>query len=430
MVAGEYYKALGITVLEDDYEDVKTTDVNKNAAFLHERIHFIQNFSTLYGITNATYYLSQYLGMILKVRDGEFPISPFLPYDNEEQEFINALFTCSAGDSFDSNGKCIQCHSIQNIKMENNYSEYYSEQFPTWKNRFKEQVVLIFDDEKRYEFGAIAIEESMAYLFERYVYTVNDYSHRFPYNACELIFHYIMGEECEHDNVLIALCYVSLMTLWPGNTFIELLNELKNEKLKYTSMKEVFEFAKKKILPINATIIDEVCKKVDLVFPIAKENWIRVYEENSQYTCNWLQERYRYLAENEQEFRRAMIWVMEECESEKRVEKLSRLLNEYGHPIVIDKNGKLYSDNDKKIVHMLAPYSLWGILMEKNGMCKLYSVCKGNNKNPDNECRTMCWKHTDSHHICIMKYYLETMGLKNVEFDKLKNSPFRERGKE
>ena len=53
MVSGEYYIALGITKLDADYEKVESLDTEKNSAYLHERVHFIQNFSTLYGVTRA-----------------------------------------------------------------------------------------------------------------------------------------------------------------------------------------------------------------------------------------------------------------------------------------------------------------------------------------------------------------------------------------
>lgn len=426
MVSGEYYIALGVTKLDEDYENVGYLDVEKNSAYLHERVHFIQNCSTVYGVTRATYYLSQYLGMILKVKKGEFPLSSFLPYDNEEQDFVNALFTCSAGDTFSNDGECIQCHSIEQVVKENIYAEYYEETFPEWKDKFKEQIILKFDNDCRYELGGNAISESMAYLFEKFFFSSNDYSHRFPYNVCEMLYQYVVGEDCQKITILIALCYASMMTMWPGNTFIELLYEFKEKKDEIQSMQDVFELSSSKMLLINESIITELCRRIDLIFPIEKENPIDIFEEESKYTCEWLKERYRYISGHESKFRDALIWVMEECEEERKISAMTKLLDEYGQPLIIDKNGKLYNANDKKMVHLLAPFALWGLLMERNGKCSLYQVCKGNDKKPDIMCCSECWKHECIENICIFRYYLYKMGLGDIQFENLRNSPFKE----
>lgn len=426
MISGEYYIALGITRLNEDYGKVEGSNDEKNSAYLHERVHYIQNCSTVYGLAVATYYLDKYLGMVQKAREGEFPISSFLPYNSEEQDFINAMFSCAAGDAFTKEGQCVQCHSIHGIVKEDVYGEFYADAFPKWKNRFKEQIILKFDGDKRYEFGGSAISESMAYLFERYFFGSHDYAHRFPYNTCEMLYQYIVGEECQKITILIALCYASMMSMWPGNTFIELLYEFKEKRNDIRSMKDVFNLSTSRNRTINTCIIDTLCKCIDMIFPVEKENPIEIYEMESQYTREWLKKRYRYISEHEFEFREALIWIMEECEKENRIFAMARLLDEYGHPLIIDKNGKLYNANDKKLVHILAPFSLWGVLMERNGKCSLYQICKGNNKKTDRECYSKCWKHVcDRDNVCIFRYYLYKMGLGDVQFEDLNNSPFK-----
>ena len=371
--------------------------------------------------------MRQYLGMIHKVKEGEFPISSFLPYDGNEEDFYNAIFSCSAGDSFSEDGQCIECHKIQKISEEDAYIDYYKDDFPKSRDDFKKQVILEFDDDKRYEFGGSALSESMAYLFEEYFFDSHDYSHVFPYNVCELLYQYIIGENCKKNTVLIALCYASMMSLFPGNTFIELLYELKEKKDKIQSMEDVFKLSDSKMLPVNKNIINELCMYIDRIFPVETENPIKIFEEESKYIRDWIKERYRYIAGHETEFREALIWIMEVCKKEKRISALAKLLDEYGHPLFVDKNGKLYSMNDEKMVHILAPFSLWGLLMERKGKCSLYQICKGNDQNTDVKCDSECWKHMCKDKKCLFKYYLYKMGLGDVQFENLKNSPFKKK---
>ena len=89
MIFGKYYTVFGIIELEEDYEKVEGINIEKNSAFLHERVHYIQDFSTIYGIIQVIYNLSQYIGNINKVRSGKSVTNVFEPLDGEDQDFIH-----------------------------------------------------------------------------------------------------------------------------------------------------------------------------------------------------------------------------------------------------------------------------------------------------------------------------------------------------
>lgn len=204
MVTGEYYNIFGITRLDADLSEIQNKKEEKNVAFLHERIHYIQNFSTVYGVNRALLKMSQYLGMILQIQNGKFPAKPF---DRDDQEFISTLFEMSEGDSFDIEGNIIQCHAVQKIEEIDNYMFFdYDACFPEYRHLYKNQLILKYDDGKEYNFGGFAISESMAYLFEQIFYGRFDYSHRLPYDACNLVYKFLVNKECK-CTVLLALCY-------------------------------------------------------------------------------------------------------------------------------------------------------------------------------------------------------------------------------
>ena len=50
MVEGEYQRAFAIMKLNEDYADQKNITLEMDSAYLHEYIHFLQDFTTYYGI--------------------------------------------------------------------------------------------------------------------------------------------------------------------------------------------------------------------------------------------------------------------------------------------------------------------------------------------------------------------------------------------
>lgn len=422
MIEGEYYNIFGITYIDDDLSEMQNAKEDKNVVFLHERIHYIQNFSTVYGVNRALLKMSQYLGIILQIQHGEFPSKP---YDRDDQEFINALFEMADGDSFDGQGNVVQCHAVEEVEEIDNYSFFeYDISFPKYRYLYKKQIILKYDKGNEYDFGGFAISESMAYLFEQVFYNKEDYSHRLPYDACNLVYKFFVGEKCEKPTVLLALCYASLMTMWPGNTFVDLVKHIKEDNVKLNSAKEVFAFAKEKMKKIDPKIVEDISKKLDLIFPEEKEFPIKILEEETRYAREWLKAKYKNLTEREEEYREALIWILDEAEITKKLAAMSRLLDEYGQPIVVDAKGKMYSGEDKKIVHTLAPLSLYKIVVERTPACFMYNICLANKGIPDEDCKEWCWKHKSDNNCCILRYYLYKMGLGATQFEELKNTPF------
>lgn len=77
MVEDEYYNIFGITKLCDDYSKIQNSDKEKLSAYLHERIHYIQNFTTVYGVYKSLVSMSDYLGRIFQIQQGKFPNKPY-----------------------------------------------------------------------------------------------------------------------------------------------------------------------------------------------------------------------------------------------------------------------------------------------------------------------------------------------------------------
>lgn len=426
MITGEYYRVFGIIKLEEGYIIQENISPEMNAAFLHESIHYIQDFGTLYGINMAVYRLSCFIEMKKQIIAGKFP--EILQWDKDE-DLVNSMFKWAQGDE-EPNSGARKCHVINFIELQDNYAEYYAEDYPDKGEYFKPQVLIHYNDGKQFEFGGAAISENMAFLFEKIFFNSTDYNNDIPYNVCELLYEHVLNKKCENMSVMIAMCYASLMSKYPGYTFYELLLKLEQMEKIPTSMEQIFELAKDKMRNVTKGELDNLMNRIDMILPTEADNVMsqpiaKEYLENLKYTNNWLKERYREISQNEPAFRKAIVYILEKVESNKKRIAMSKLLEEYGEPLVIDKAGKLWNRGNLKLVFLLAPYALQELVMNKKRECALLEVCEAYRKKTTGECRTCCWKHADSNTICILRFYLYAMGLGATEFDKLEGSPFR-----
>lgn len=256
MVEGEYYNCFGIVYLDTDASEIET-DKNVQDAFLHEDIHFVQNFYTLYGVNKAIVYMS----MLARAFEFAHHNKWYLPRSDEE-DMVTSFFEIIAGDSDQK-----ACHAIENIKPENQFKELYRE-IPQYKLGVEaDTITLLFHgDNETYNFGGEAISESVAYIFEKILFNSNDYQgHQFPYNACELVYEYYFNKKCADYPALLLAGYLSLMTKKPGITFVETMQTLKERgKFSTPAVKEVL----KKVSGISDEQIKLLYERIDCLFPL------------------------------------------------------------------------------------------------------------------------------------------------------------------
>ena len=98
MVEGEYHRAFAIMKLNEDYSNPENVTLEKDSAYLHEYIHFIQDFGTCYGIDQSVDRLSRYLDMIIQIQTDNY--SGYLKL-NDEADFVSSLIVAAAGDSIE-----------------------------------------------------------------------------------------------------------------------------------------------------------------------------------------------------------------------------------------------------------------------------------------------------------------------------------------
>ena len=124
MVEGEYHRAFAIMKLNEDYSNPENVTLEKDSAYLHEYIHFIQDLGTCYGIDQSVDRLSRYLDMIIQIQTDNY--SGYLKL-NDEADFVSSLFVAAAGDSIEDISDTV-CHKVNGIEILED-KEYYEEDY-------------------------------------------------------------------------------------------------------------------------------------------------------------------------------------------------------------------------------------------------------------------------------------------------------------
>lgn len=420
LTEGEYYNVFGIVQLK---ADARRIDANQSIqdAFLHEDIHFVQNFSTLFGVNKAIIGMSVLLKYFEAARNGYWD-----PQYTDEEDMVKTFFDIIAGDS--ERPDCPKCHAVDNITFENQFKDLYDKELPQYGLGTEvDTVTLHFYSAKgpeAYSFGGDAINESVAYLFEKLLFNSNDYTgHQFPYNACELVYLYIFGSKCSDYRALLAAGYISLLMKKPGITFVNLLKTLKdNNEFSVASVCKTLDT----VPNISDKQFKLISERIDLLFPLQfdEASGSKLFESFKNEIVNanhWLKEKYKTAKENQECFTKFLLSAINIDNEDERKQCIEQILARYGKPVVYDGNGVLYDDNGNCRLMMLAPLALQKILLNKEEKCcPIIKSCKVYGGTPDENCEKDFSLHRSDTKVCMIRYYMYLIGLGGLEFQMLK----------
>ena len=208
-------------------------DAKENiATFMHEYIHYLQDITTMAGISCLKLYSNLIQEALHKL--GNTPnLVITCPISTEENDkmsqirFLLDFFTCA-----NSKKKFKRLHHIDGIELqdeilftllnEENPDIFHSDLIKT----MHDVVVYANDETEKYDFGASIISESMAYLFERIVFDSNERINEYPYNICEMIIDKYCPTIAKNKIIALAICELSLMHCHSGEMFYEIINEI------------------------------------------------------------------------------------------------------------------------------------------------------------------------------------------------------------
>jgi len=222
----------------ESFLDVQSLSENTASTYFHEYMHYIQDVSTFHGLSNIIR-MGEYLHYCKKlIENGSTVFKVPIPDD-----LIDSGVNISAKIGHILNG------SMHNISHSVQIEEINVRQTGVISSDGTDipEVVITYNDGQEYLFGALAVNESMAYIGEKELFPASPLAPTFPYHSAELIARFIFPEFAGKKLNIFALCDVALMSAEPGPTYYKHLLKLKASGFEPYDPKDVYEFFKNEI---------------------------------------------------------------------------------------------------------------------------------------------------------------------------------------
>lgn len=370
-------------------------DCATGSLFLHEYFHYIQDLTTNYGLSNIHMivdYMKYANNYIIQQPEGGFVI-PVIPQANPKcgvylNQELNRIYE---GNGDEDHAQFLRYH----IKSEN---------LTIGKNNQKIKKVIVEyksnGNTSSFEFGALCVAESMAYIMETECYTDYDCSQDIPYSSVKKITDLIFPEFADNSLNILALCDISLMHVHPGLFFVESLLRIKSEKIEINSPEDIYDFAEN--VSINFCGATNLNELFDILYCKAKNQIVSYFNDPSfnlirTWLENTLKKAYDYRVSNRSfPIDIARNGIMRENTPFKR------LYCEIGTPLITFENYSdvfLYNSEDEynSIDYSLlwAIEQVFSVFLWSQRSCKMFEYCSSNNINVDERCSREPWTRVD-----------------------------------
>lgn len=222
---GEYMPAFFQMYLKIEGQiDLNTCTDREFSLFFHEYIHFLQDLTTTYCLSQCYYYGEYIQTAVYDIHQrgkGEINV-PIRYYEPSHHVKIGDVITDITMGDRNSDADIFE---IEKVELES------MDELPIQSPDVNDIKVINVETTNGdiYSFGAYAIKESMAYILERHA--TNDYvsSPEFPYCSAEKIVDFIFPKFGEKKENVLALCDISLMFSNPAEIFYDVLLQLKSK---------------------------------------------------------------------------------------------------------------------------------------------------------------------------------------------------------
>ena len=225
------------------------------SVYLHEYCHFIQDVTTIYGLSNICItvdYMKFANNHVIQLPKGKFSV-PVLPVPNSPD---NVHTNLSLSSIYNGSGEDDIVVLTGHKKMTRNISQLnvpYVEVDYTIQS----------GQTLSFEFGALCIVENMAYIIESECYPNCYLSPDLPYTSAEKLVDLIFPQLGQNRLNVLALCDASLMAMNPGPFFYDTLLRIKNNKIPINRPEDIYQLCYQAIFNFHgATNINALFTKI------------------------------------------------------------------------------------------------------------------------------------------------------------------------
>lgn len=400
---------------DEKLENLDILSDRTKSTLYHEYIHFMQDLTTTFGLTNTISNVNVQKainGIIRETTNDEFkiPISYESNTDVDSYSNLNQMFFGDTESKFSEYSFITSIELVENGIIPNFEDKPYVEiKFVT--NGIKGSFAL----------GAIAIMESMAYLIERNLY--NDVQPPFfPYSVVEQIVNHIYPELTGDVN-LIMLCDYSLNTPDPGRFFIDYLNLIKAHK--YKEYNEFYQLLRKhsfNSLDGEKHTIYTLFEKRSKIAELELKDYftIDIYKDINIWIEKILSSTSKYRLEN------FNFWadILSMPTQEQRRNEFNKMFSNFGFPLLSNNKMEISFYHPEiipeNIIAFLAINEVREVLMYRQTDCKLYPLCTKSEGDITNSNCSTPWKRGNEDPLCPFGQIIKMWGIHDKQ-PKLQN---------
>ena len=384
--------------------------------FIHEYVHYLQSFTTIYGLERIYSDFSVLTNAVGWVRTQVNPIVPVPLSENILNVISGNAHLISEliwGDREYISHIQITNVDIDNIKIDEQC------QVESVSLSLKNES----GDESFCTFGAREIYEGMAYLIEQYITKDYEYSPDHPYCTAEKVANHICPHLLDDRRNLLVLCDKALMSSNPGPEFVRIIEWLSQVHYLPPTPDDLFYFLDSNWetydLDQKTGVIETFVKRVEFI----KANLHSLLQDDlfSDYHI-WLDAIFDYAIDLRKT--EPMFWLdIVDNGYVKDNLYFQAILHFAGSPLIetvkheyftVDPEGS-YSES---MSFFRVFYQIYKLLVEGKNQCELMPWCNNspNAVRIDETCYKCPWKHKeDNGELCPFKSIWQHWGLNDIE---------------
>ena len=382
----------------------------------HEYIHFLQDFTTYYGL-NSLYAYSEYLHSVINriyaIKTPEFTV-PFVINDNADNVLLNRqILNFTQGDTEDSIGHYL----ITAI------DEGSDQLLPNPYIKELESIILNPEGDFR-SFGAIAIMESMAYILERLCSpTGYESSPDFPYRAAELVADYYVKDFSNDLLMVLALCDMSLQSSNPGACFVRVMKEIRDGMVTFVIPEDIYDYfynqSSMTAYGTESTLVANF-KMLLSVVQNSMKSYLRDMPMLKVY-YDWIDHLVRFAIDWREQDKYFLLKMARHNDLATN-DCWGFAIHEVGSPLMVNNKGFHYkivqhdSTLGMDVEYFRAIRQIEALFENGKTVCEMFNWCKNSpGATPNSLCQTTPWKKSTEERLCPYALLWRHWNLKDRE---------------
>lgn len=403
-----YYKPgflhLHINTEQDlELNSILQSDQRLFSTFIHEYIHFLQNFTTTIGLYESTDYIQYLKDMISNIEEESHSFNIPLKTNNKFNRISkNKIAKIYRGDI----STCVNNIAYIDYLVEyNSISDINGSQINAPK-----YIINYYNEDKcidgKYELGTIAIKEYIAHAIQNQFYKIKHPD--IPYMIVDHIIAKEIPELEDNIKLKVMLCEASLMSLHPARTFISAIERMKNSGVLPKSGLEMYNYVHKDMRYVGVLgDFDylELFKSFydSSIYDYGDALGSPVFETE----LNWI----KYIFENGYSLRVSRPDFILELINEPSIaiQKFKEILEMFGTPFMTNNAGKgsfllpiNYNEEPRQIYILSAVAEVMSVISVQKG-CNMIGFCKSDtsrSKAANSKCLSRPWKKMNEETLC------------------------------